>query len=556
MNDLDRTMKTKFFWITVLTLLLSSQTWSQYAPKNIQSGSSFERPGVDDEDKNFIMKDAEQGLQEHKKENGGKINLTKFKPVAIQALYETFQAEEITRKELMEIRNAYQKLEKDSKNMDQAQIEKNLRAVFKKLFEKIQNTKLQCTAAGKQCNNWGCCKGLVCAAVPERARVQMNQCKRFRSECRQDSECCSGECVESYVDGPESVGLPGVEERHKSFKKAKKKVCAAVRRCFKPGKVGAACDRNPVCGEGQCLPVNRGILGINECSRSGNECSSNDQCCSNKCNRGKCVENFICKNCIGQGIRPKRGQKCCEGLYKDPDSNKCIREMPPFVLPQVKVLPMKKSIIALVASFFISEANAGDQQTRETETSRAKNAAENDTKLQQKLMMQQGGFGTIPGQLEKDAKYKDHELAQFDVREGSDFDKCEIDLKADYLIRLRDYGQDGNGIGGINNAIGMEMALMAFEYMLLGKGTEDYWLAEKNKSNTNIYQRMRKVAKIIERIVIQSLKISRSSQKDFNAFVGIRVDIQNLMRTQKKGLGDNALVNIRHISITEIVTLI
>lgn len=471
-------MKTKLFWITVLTLFLSSQSWAQYAPKNIDSGSTFERPGVDDEDKNFIMKDAEQGLEEHKKENGGKIDLTKFKPVVMKALYETFQAEEITRKELIEIRNAYEKLEKDSKNMSQAQIEEALRAMFKKLFEKIQNTKLQCTAEGKQCNNWGCCKGLVCAAVPERAWRQMNQCKRFRQQCRKDSDCCSGECVDGLDKG--------------------KKVCAAVRRCFKPGRAGASCDKNPVCGEGECLPFNRGILGINECSRNGNECSSNDQCCSSKCNRGKCVDNFICKNCVGQGVEPKRGQKCCEGLYKDPDSKKCTREMPPFVLPQVKVFPMKKSIIGLVASFFIIEANAQNINgiiKNAQETSKAENAAKNDQQLRNKLMMQQYYTGPPPGGLNKDAKFKDHKLAEFDVRKGSDFEKCEIDLKADYLIRLRDYGQNGNGVGGINNALGMEMALMAFEYMLLGDGIEDYWRSEKSKPKTNVYQRMKSVAK-------------------------------------------------------------
>lgn len=483
-------MKTKLFWTVCLTMLLSSISFAQYAPKNINQGSNFNRPGVDEEDRNFIMKDAEIGLEEHKKENGGKIDLTKFKPVVMKALYETFQAEEITRAELVEIRNAYEKLEKDAvKNqMSQAQIEEALRGLFKKLFEKIQNTKLQCTQVGKQCNNWGCCPGLVCAAVPQRAwQAFPKQCKRFRVQCKQDSECCSGECVDSLENG--------------------KKVCSAVRRCFKPNKGGASCDKNPVCGEGECLPFNRGLLGINECSQRGDSCSSNDDCCSNKCNRGKCVANYLCKNCVGQGVEPKRGQKCCEGLYKDPDTKKCIREMPPFVLPQVKVVPMKKSIFALVASLFLSDAQAfnpaqfqqviQNAQNSGNITNQVRDAAKNNAEFKNKMNLQNSGYsGPNPYGVEKDAKYKDHELAEFNVREGSNFDTCEIDLKADYLIRLRDYGKDGNGLGGINNAIGMEMALMAFEYMTLGdEGIQDYWRSDRNDPKTTIYERMRKVAK-------------------------------------------------------------
>ncbi|TNF31868.1 MAG: hypothetical protein EP319_00870 [Deltaproteobacteria bacterium] len=480
-------MKTKFFWIICISLISSSIAFAQYAPQNITTGSTFERPGVDDEDKDFIMKDAEMGLEEHKKENDGKIDLTKFKPVVMKALYETFQAEEITRKELVEIRNAYEKLERDSKNMSQAQIEEALRKLFKQLFDKIQSTKLQCTGEGKQCNDWGCCAGLVCAAVPERAWQPMNNCKRFRNECKQDSDCCSGECVDDLDKG--------------------KKVCAAVRRCFKPGKAGASCDKNPVCGEGECLPFNKGLLGINECTQNDNKCASDDQCCSNKCNQGKCVDNFQCKNCVGQGVEPKRGQKCCEGLYKDPDTKKCRREMPPFVLPQVKVVPMKKSILGFVASLFISEAHAflpaiptpnpvqvQNAATNAAETAKAAEVIKNDQQLRNKIMMQQYYSGPMPGTLNKDANYKKHKLEEYMVREGSDFDKCEIDLKADYLIRLRDYGKDGNGLGGIDNAIGMEMALMAFEYMVLGEGVEDFWREDKNKAKTNVYQRMRSVA--------------------------------------------------------------
>ncbi len=527
-------MKTKLFWIVCVSLIFTSTSFAQFAPTNINGGSTFERPGVDDEDKNFIMKDAEMGLEEHKKENDGKIDLSKFKPVVMKALYETFQAEEITRKELVEIRNAYEKLERDSKNMSQAQIEEALRGLFKKLFDKIQNTKLQCTQEGKQCNDWGCCAGLVCAAVPERAWQPMNNCKRFRNECKADSDCCSGECVD------------GLEKD--------KKVCAAVRRCFRPGKAGAACDKNPVCGEGECLPFNKGLLGINECTQNGSQCSSNDQCCSNKCNQGKCVSNFQCKNCVGQGIEPKRGQKCCEGLYKDPDSKKCRREMPPFVIPQVKVFPMKKSILGLVASFFISEANAflpaipqptvdpvkaAAAATNAAETAKAKAAVQNDQQLKNKLMMQQYYSGPTPGGLNKDAKYKDHKLGEFNVREGSNFDTCEIDLKADYLIRLRDYGKDGNGLGGINNAIGMEMALMAFEYMVLGEGIEDFWREDKNKSKTNVYQRMRTVAKehrdnrhaIFKDLTVQSKRLQCLCW-DKQGYTKLEKDIQETFQEQ------------------------
>lgn len=67
------------------------------------------------EDKTEMTRVALEGLEQHKKENGGLIDLAKFKPVIMQELYSYLEFEHIDRKELLKIKKEYERLESQAK---------------------------------------------------------------------------------------------------------------------------------------------------------------------------------------------------------------------------------------------------------------------------------------------------------------------------------------------------------------------------------------------------------------------------------------------------------
>ena len=131
------------------------------------------------EDKTEMTRVALEGLEQHKKkENGGLIDLAKFKPVIMQELYSYLEFEHIDRKELLKIKKEYERLESQAKNLTQKQIEKRLIKLFENMMSFVNDSTLQCVKQGAACNDWGCCNGLTCAPVPERARQNMGSCKK------------------------------------------------------------------------------------------------------------------------------------------------------------------------------------------------------------------------------------------------------------------------------------------------------------------------------------------------------------------------------------------
>jgi hypothetical protein len=457
--------------ILLLALLFfTTQTMAIEDPYNVSQGR------IKAEDSTEMTKVAMAGLEQHKKENNGQIDLAKFKPVIMQELYSYLEFEHIDRRELLKIKAEYERLEAQSSNLSQVQIEKKLIKLFENMMKYVNDSSLQCVKQGATCNNWGCCNGLTCATVPERARQNMGQCKRFDNECKANTDCCSGICGE---------GVNG------------KKVCAVVRRCFKPQRANASCDKNPTCEVGNCELYNAGTTAMGECVQNKNACSGDDQCCSGKCDNKRCVPHYVCKNCVGHGKKPRRAEKCCEGLYKGPNG-KCIPTLPPFVNKEQE---MKKdfSMLGLLVSLVFGDVayaqpgipGLNQAIIRHTENNKIKNKIINDVNLQKEEQMK--GYTGMSSNARNgvDIKslddFKDHELETFSTKAGTDFNSCHIDLKADYLINLK--------LNTEQNMLGIEMAVLAFEHMILGDGTIDYWAETTGGSaSTNIHARAAAVA--------------------------------------------------------------
>lgn len=298
---------------------------------------AFAKDRFGEADRKKFLEEVKQGLAAHKVENKGRVDLQIIKPALYEEL-EVFQKQErFTREEMVIIKQKYEAFSRDPRiTPDRA--EQELYNFIEKELSEINKKPLQKTREGQVCNNWGCEEGLKCAPDPLQ-QTTPGQCKKSGIECREDSDCCSAQCV---------------SENDKS----KKKVCEDVFRCYRPLDLGQSCMQNPVCGEGACLPFNSLTSGIGECTTNLKACKTNNECCSNSCDGGVCKENYVCKDCVSNGKRPDRGQKCCEGLYIN-DKGICSPDVPPTVMPQVNNSNgiIKKIFIGFV-SLIISDVNA------------------------------------------------------------------------------------------------------------------------------------------------------------------------------------------------------
>lgn len=218
------------------------------------------------------------------------------------------------------------------------------------------------------------------------------------------------------------------------------KMCERISLCFRPLRLGESCVANPVCAVGTCSEFNSKTLGIGECSDNGSACGKNTDCCSNSCENKKCVRSLVCKDCVGNGDKVANPKKCCEGLYPN-DKGVCIPDLPPLVFPQVRSSVIH-NIVAALGSLFISSAEATDPVT-------------------------QNNIATsIPVTIER----------------KSDFNTCDIHLRDDFFSELKE-----------KNLLNLELATLAFDYVLLGEGTNDYWKSGSS-ANSSIYGRLKVVA--------------------------------------------------------------
>jgi hypothetical protein len=163
-------------------------------------------------------------------------------------------------------------------------------------------------------------------------------CKAAMKNCSAHSECCSSVCMFNDKGGGK---------------------CSDTFSCFKEIGVGEECSpAKPYCVEGvQCTRIDFSNE-IGDCRENGYACESNSDCCSDKCVNKRCEVKFQCLNCTELGGVPKKGQKCCPGLYRSLDG-RCIKAVPPFPGFTFKGVK-KKSLFSKIINFIIPRAHAAD----------------------------------------------------------------------------------------------------------------------------------------------------------------------------------------------------
>ncbi len=396
---------------------------------------AFAKSRFTDADQKKFMEEVKQGIAAHKVENKGKVDLQIIKPGLYDELDVYYKQEKFTREEMVTIKKNYEDFAKKPTDADKTE-EAFYKFVENQLSE-INKTQVTKTKEGQVCNNWSCEDGLKCAPDPKQKSGP--KCSQVGLECKDDGDCCSSSCTLN--------------------KKKNKRYCEEVYRCFKPLNLGQSCLINPVCGEGECLAFNSNTSGIGECSSKGKSCKKNVDCCSNSCESNRCSEAYICKDCVKNGKKPERGQKCCEGLYLN-DKGICVPDVPPSVLPQVRTHFIEKTFIAMTA-LFISSAQADEAYDTVN--------ADHDTYENFRAESAQADRVTVKAPV-------------FTLERKSDFKTCDIRFRDDFSKYLK-----------TNNLLDLELALVSFDFMLSGDGVNDYWTRGSDPSSS-IYGRLKNVA--------------------------------------------------------------
>jgi hypothetical protein len=395
---------------------------------------AFAKSRFTDADKAKFLEEVKQAVAAHKIENKGKVDLQIMKPEFNEELDAYYKQEKFTREEMVHLKQQYEDFAKS--NPENAEEAFN-KFVHDKL-EEINKTQVQKIHEGGVCNNWSCEDGLKCAPDPK--QEDGPKCKKESRECKEDSDCCSGSCTLNT--------------------KTKKRSCEDVYRCFKPLAIGQSCMQNPICGEGECLPFNSKTSGIGECEDRGRHCKKNSDCCSNACNGNKCVESYICKDCVKAGKKPDRGQKCCEGLLPN-DKNICVPDVPPVVIPQVRMKGLEKSLVAKISELFISSAKADEAYDTVD--------ADHDTYSNFQAKSEANDTITVKN-------------PEFKMDRKSNFETCDIRFRDDFMNYLKK-----------SDLLNLELALLSFDFVLTGDGVSDYW-RKSSDDGSSIYSRLKSVA--------------------------------------------------------------
>jgi hypothetical protein len=435
---------------------------------------AFAKDRFSETDKKRFLDDVKQEIAEHKVENKGRVDLQIIKPGLYAELEEYLSQEKFTREELIKIKQDYENLAKDSSITSDRAEEAFYNFINNKLDE-INSKALPKVLEGAICNNWSCEEGFKCA--PDPVQEAIGKLKKAGATCSESSECVSNECVEA---------TPG----------SKNKICEDTFRCFRPLSLGENCMVNPVCGNGACLPYNSMTSGIGESFARGSVCKKNSDCASSFCSAGICKDNFICKDCVSNGEKPQRGQKCCEGLYKN-ENGMCVPDVPPSVIPQVRIPSVKKIFYALINTI-ISNAEAQDVVTTNTDA-----AATTTTKTTEEeeadRFINTGALNDnidlkseIKNNKKKYESFKaksiegssvDMNLAKATMKfeKRSNFATCDIHFRDDFFNTLMSDG-----------TFDYEVAMLGFDFVTTGDADADYWTVN-GKQDSSIHSRLKKI---------------------------------------------------------------
>jgi hypothetical protein len=339
---------------------------------------------LSDREKQAMIDEYKRLLDDHKKQNGGVIDMAVVKPYVSEMVGDFYDQELISSEEVDKLKKRFETIENNTALSEQQKYDELIKLLSTTLTE-VQKTPMQCMASTQACNQKSCCPGLVCAPEPVRkARGFRSKEKREGNafvfndgvRCKKDSDCESSKCLlpdenqfEEMSDDDEFAlaGMSGNSELDKKVQAREKKKqekrkrklaagvgrCEPVKRCYEPVKLGGSCLDNPVCASGKCLKVNFNTNFMGECRAAQKSCKQDSQCCSGSCENNRCVDQFLCKQCVQNGGKVKRGLKCCEGLIPN-KRGRCIPDAPPMLLIKNNISP----VLNFVLDLFIAKANA------------------------------------------------------------------------------------------------------------------------------------------------------------------------------------------------------
>jgi len=210
--------------------------------------------------------------------------------------------------------------------------------------------------------------GIVKRAIPNFKPEEWGaaaSCKSTGGSCSSHSDCCSSLCSKQDLKDPNSIGrcvqptsCYGLVDYKEECNLKTTPYCKTISSNYHPDldfssvtnfiqsiTQNVTSTNIPV----SCQNVNHESTGISECKSLSKSCSSDTDCCSDKCNSGKCIEKSVCIICIQNGNKTidqsgkSLGFKCCPGTYESLDK-RCIPKFPPYTLPEVK-LKKKKPIL-------------------------------------------------------------------------------------------------------------------------------------------------------------------------------------------------------------------
>ncbi len=414
---------------------------------------AFAKDRFTESDKERFLIEVKQEIAEHKLENKGLVDLQIIKPGFYAELENYLKQEKFTRDEMLKIKQSFENLTKNP-NITSDKAEESFYNFINTELNEINSRVLEKIKEGKICNNWSCDDNLSCA--PDPIQVAQGKLKKAGARCNENLECVSSECVEAKVG-------------------SKDKICEDVYRCFRPLSIGESCMENPVCGRGLCLPYNSLTSGIGECSATKFTCKKNNDCCSNSCSSGRCVENYICKDCVPKGAKTQRGQKCCEGLYEN-DKGICIPDVPPSVILQV---------LNFFSDLFISSANAelatpvllGDEGAF-LEKGSVKDNVELEEGVRKNFKSDEVYKSKAPSaKLMEMSKNK----PKINFEKKSDFTTCDIHFREDFFNAQKK-----------DNTFDLEMAMLGFDFVITGDSDKDFWTV-KGVADSSIHSRLKKI---------------------------------------------------------------
>jgi hypothetical protein len=414
----------------ILTLVVSSQALAidliTTQQQSTQTGASTSTgPRISSDQAKNIRDEVIKQLKLHREENNGKIDLVVLEPDLFDLLLDEFDfKEDFNNSEFATFQRRFNDIK--AQTLTDNQKESAILSLLDQTITEVASAPLvlQCRPENAICNNNPCCEGLSCSPAAPTAPAAGSLCQNGGNACTEDSQCCSGAC-----------SLTG---------NGNEKVCQDVSVCKKAVPLGGDCSSNGLCEVGDCQQIDTNTSGLPACVDIGETCSENSDCCSDKCNGGVCSQNIVCIDCVPAGSVPTRGRECCPGLITGVDGQ-CISDAPPITssnetLGGSAVTNSNAAITGTGGS--VSAANA---QIESTIKANPGGIDDPNAGFQEVVDL----IGVLP-------KYKDVQI--------SDLLKCDINFRNDYRIMLER--------GGVYN---IEAALLAFEYMVLGPGTQDYW---------------------------------------------------------------------------------